>query len=74
MMSKEKKIGKTAVPVSDEIYKEYYKMKRRERYMEQDIKVGSSIVDPETGRVTYKPSHDSKNGQRKTSSSVFPCY
>jgi len=58
MMSKEKKIGKTAVPVSDEIYKEYYKMKRRERYMEQDIKVGSSIVDPETGRVTYKPSKE----------------
>jgi DNA-directed RNA polymerase specialized sigma subunit len=33
-------------------------MKRRERYMEQDIKVGSSIVDPETGRVTYKPSKE----------------
>jgi DNA-directed RNA polymerase specialized sigma24 family protein len=44
--------------VSDEIYKEYYKMKRRERYMEQDIKVGSSIVDPETGRVTYKPNKE----------------
>jgi len=58
-MSEKIRIGKLAVPVSDEIYKEYYKMKRRERYMEQDIKVGSSIVDPETGAVIgYKPSKE----------------
>lgn len=58
-MSKEIKVGKIAVAVSDEIYKEYYKMKRRERYLEEDVKVGSSIVDPETGAVTgYKPSKE----------------
>jgi len=58
-MSKEIKIGRLAVPVSDELHKEYYKMKRRERYLEQDIKVGSSIVDPETGAVIgYKPSKE----------------
>ena len=44
--------------VSEELHKEYYKMKRRERYMEEDIQVGSSIVDPETGEVTYKPSKE----------------
>ena len=38
------KVGKELVPVTEEIYKEYYKMKRRERYLEEDIKVGSSIV------------------------------
>ena len=57
-MSKEIKVGKQSVPVTDEIYEEYYKMKRRERYMEEDIKVGSSKVDPETGEVTYKPSKE----------------
>ncbi|SNS87438.1 Sigma-70, region 4 [Anaerovirgula multivorans] len=57
-MSKEIKIGKLSVPVSEEIYKEYYKMKRRERYLEEDIKVGSSKIDPETGKVTYKPSKE----------------
>ncbi len=45
--------------VSEKIYKEYFRMKRRERYFEQDIKVGSSIVDPETGEVKgYKPSKE----------------
>jgi len=58
-MKKEIKIGKVSVPVTDEVYKEYYKMKRRERYLEEDVKVGSSIVDPETGAVIgYKPSKE----------------
>ncbi len=53
------KVGKELVPVTEEIYKEYYKMKRRERYLEEDVKVGSSIVDPETGAVIgYKPSKE----------------
>jgi hypothetical protein len=34
-MRKEIIIGKLEVPVSDEIHKEYYKMKRRERYQVQ---------------------------------------
>jgi len=58
-MSKEIKVGKIGVPVTDEVHKEYYRLKRRERYFEQDIKVGSSIVDPETGAVKgYKPSKE----------------
>lgn len=57
-MSKEIKIGKVSVAVSEEIYKEYYKMKRRQRYLEEDIKVGSGIADSETGEVTYKPSKE----------------
>ena len=57
-MSKEIKVGKQSVPVTDEIYQEYFKMKRRERYMEEDIKVGSSKVDPETGEVAYSPSKE----------------
>ncbi|MEG3071803.1 MAG: sigma factor-like helix-turn-helix DNA-binding protein [Candidatus Syntrophopropionicum ammoniitolerans] len=56
-MSKFIKIGKERVPVSEEIYKEYYKMRRRERYMEEDIKVGRIDIDPETG-PTFIPSKE----------------
>src|SRR5690606_7642412 len=40
------------------VYKEYYKMKRRERYIEEDIKVGRIAVDPETETVEYIPSKE----------------
>lgn len=52
------KIGKEQVGVSEEIYKEYYKMKRRERYMEEDIKVGRIAVDSETETVDFVPSKE----------------
>ena len=52
------KIGKEQVSVSEEIYKEYYKMKRRERYLEEDIKVGRIAVDPETETVDFIPSKE----------------
>jgi RNA polymerase sigma factor (sigma-70 family) len=57
-MSRFIKIGKLSVPVSKEIYKEYYKMRRRERYMEEDIKVGRIDIDPETGEPTFIPSKE----------------
>ncbi|MDQ0232765.1 hypothetical protein [Metabacillus malikii] len=52
------KIGKEQVGVSEEIYKEYYKMKRRERYLEQDIKVGRIAVDFETETIDFVPSKE----------------
>lgn len=57
-MSKELKVGRLAVPVSDELRKEYYKMKRRERYMEKDIKVGRIDVDMENEKVTFVPNKE----------------
>lgn len=51
------RIGKEQVKVSEEIYKEYYKMARRARYFENDIKVGSSSID-ESGNVIYKPNKE----------------
>jgi DNA-directed RNA polymerase specialized sigma subunit len=71
-MRKEIIIGKLEVPVSDEIHKEYYKMKRRERYLEQDVKVGSSILDPETGAVIgYKPSKEDSLQRLKDAGKEF---
>ena len=58
MMSKEIRIGKTAVTVSDEFHKEYFKMKRRERYLEQDVKAGRIDVDMEKEKVTFVPSKE----------------
>lgn len=57
-MNKVIKIGKELVTVSEELYKEYYKMARRERYMEKDIKVGRINVDPKTGATTFIPSKE----------------
>lgn len=52
------KIGNELVPVTEGVYKAYYQMDRRSRYLEKDIKVGSSKVDPNTGEVVYKPSKE----------------
>ena len=57
-MSKELKVGRLAVPVSDELRKEYYKMKRRERYMEKDVKVGRIDVEMENEKVTFVPNKE----------------
>ena len=57
-MSKEIKVGKHSVPVTDEIYQEYYKMKRRDRYMEEDVKVGRIDVDMEKEKVTFVPNKE----------------
>ncbi|MGD6778436.1 sigma-70 family RNA polymerase sigma factor [Sutcliffiella horikoshii] len=52
------KIGKVQVCVSEAVYKEYYKMKRRERYQEKDIKVGRIAVDSDTETVDFVPSKE----------------
>jgi RNA polymerase sigma factor (sigma-70 family) len=57
-MSRFIRIGKELVPVSKEMYREYYRMKRRERYMEEDIKVGRIDVDPEAETYTFVPSKE----------------
>jgi len=58
--SKEKviKVGNEVVPVSEEIYKAYYKMDRRERYMENDVKVGRIEVNAERETVAFIPSKE----------------
>lgn len=39
--------------VTEELYKEYYKMDRRRRYLEDDIKVGRIDVDMEKEEVRF---------------------
>lgn len=52
------KIGREIVPVREELYKEYYKMARRERYMQNDIKAGHIDVDMENRKVTFAGSKE----------------
>lgn len=47
------KIGKERVLVTEEFYKEYYKMIRREKYMQNDIKVGHIEVEMEKQKVFF---------------------
>lgn len=57
-MSKFIYVGKEKVAVSEEIYKEYYRMQRRERYMEEDIKAGRIVVDPVEETIEFIPSKE----------------
>lgn len=57
-MNKVIKIGEELVTVSEEFYKEYYKMARRERYMQNDIKVGCIDVDMDNQKVTFVDSKE----------------
>lgn len=52
------RVGKELVAVSEEIHQEYYKMARRERYMERDIKVGRIAVDMNKENVTFVASKE----------------
>jgi len=51
-------LGQELVPVSEELYREYYKMRRRERYMERDIKGGRIEVDAANEVVAFRPSKE----------------
>ena len=55
-MSRFIRIGKELVPVSEEIYREYYKMGRRARYLEEDVKVGRIKVEGD--KVTFVDSKE----------------
>lgn len=41
------KVGRELVPVTEEVYQAYYKMGRRARYLEEDVKVGRIKIDGE---------------------------
>lgn len=49
------KIGRELVPVSEELYREYYRLRRRRRYLERDIKVGRIDVDAGRESVVFRP-------------------
>ncbi|MGO1368546.1 sigma factor-like helix-turn-helix DNA-binding protein [Senegalia sp. (in: firmicutes)] len=44
--------------VTEELYKEYYRMDRRRRYLEDDVKAGSIDIDMEKEKVTFNPNKE----------------
>ena len=47
-----------SVPVTEEVYRAYYRSKRRDRYFEHDIKIETAVYD-QAGNVTgYKPAKE----------------
>lgn len=47
-----------AVKVSEEVYREYYRGERKERYFMEDLKTEKMVVDDETKTVTFIPSRE----------------
>lgn len=46
------------VRVSEEVYREYYKGERKERYFMKDLKAERVTIDPQTGEVTVIPGRE----------------
>ncbi len=46
------------VPVSEEVYREYYRAEDKERYFMGRLKKGHTKVDPDTQEVCYIPSRE----------------
>lgn len=46
------------IRVSEEVYREYYKGERKERYFMKDLKAERITIDPQTGEVTVIPGRE----------------
>lgn len=46
------------VKVSEEVYQEYYRGERKERYFMKDLKTEKMVVDDDTQTVTFIPSRE----------------
>ena len=44
------------IPVSEEVYREYYRAENKERYFMGRLKKGHTTVDPDTQQIQYIPS------------------
>ena len=46
------------VKVSEEVYREYYRGERKERYFMKDLKARRVMIDPQSGEVTIIPGRE----------------
>lgn len=51
-------VGGKPVKVSEDVYREFYRGERKERYFMEDLKVEDIIIDPEAQTVTVIPSRE----------------
>lgn len=62
------------VKVSEEVYREYYKGERKERYFMRDLKTERVMIDPQSGEVTIIPGREDSYERLMESRSQFASY
>ena len=62
------------VKVSEEVYREYYKGERKERYFMRDLKTERVTIDPRTGEITIIPGREDSYERLMESRSQFASY
>lgn len=62
------------VRVSEEVYREYYKGERKERYFMRDLKTERVTIDPQTGEITIIPGREDSYERLMESRGQFASY
>ena len=62
------------VKVSEEVYREYYKGERKERYFMRDLKTERVTIDSRTGEITIIPGREDSYERLIESRSQFASY
>ncbi len=62
------------VKVSEEVYREYYKGERKERYFMRDLKTERVTIDPRTGEITIIPGREDSYERLMESRGQFASY
>lgn len=62
------------VKVSEEVYREYYKGERKERYFMRDLKTERVTIDSRTGEITIIPGREDSYERLMESRSQFASY
>ncbi len=62
------------VRVSEEVYREYYRGERKERYFMRDLKAERVTIDPRTGEITIIPGREDSYERLMESRSQFASY
>ncbi|MCM1221305.1 MAG: sigma-70 family RNA polymerase sigma factor [Lachnospiraceae bacterium] len=65
------RIEEKLVPVTEEVYYEYYRGIRRERYMMEDLKKGRTVVSPDTGGTVFIPGREESLERLQEKGTVF---
>ncbi|MCM1305679.1 MAG: sigma-70 family RNA polymerase sigma factor [Butyrivibrio sp.] len=61
-----------SVKVTEEVYLEYYRGRRKERYMMEDLKKGRTMISPVTNEVVFIPGREDSLERLQEAGMVFP--
>lgn len=58
--------------MTEEVYLEYYRGRRKERYMMEDLKKGKTVILPDTNEVVFIPGREDSLERLQEAGMVFP--